>query len=336
MSSQHGKGPALSHHQHMGGDARALKITGWLTGIYFVIELGIGIWTGSVAVLSDSFHTFSAVGGIVLALVASRIAARPADKHSSFGMKRAEIIGALLNGFFLLGMAVLVIVMGAMRLQNPIDLPTGPMFGAAIGGLVIEIYALRLLYKSAKENLNIRGAYWHVIQTFVGSLIIIVSATVIQFTDFLAIDPLLGIAFGFVLLYASWGIIKVSLGFLLELVPDGVDLDSISQELEQIPGVEDVHHIHAWALTSGTNIFSTHVKIVGNADAQSVLKEVHAAIDENGSFYFATVQVEKECIDTPGADDIDLMASSALGGEHDSMTDHGSMPDHSSHDMHHH
>jgi len=83
----------LSHHQHMGGDARALKITSWLTGIYFLVELGIGIWTGSVAVLSDSFHTFSAVGGIVLAIVASRIAARSADKSSSFGMKRAEIIG---------------------------------------------------------------------------------------------------------------------------------------------------------------------------------------------------------------------------------------------------
>ena len=83
MISQHGKGPALSHHQHMGGDARALKITSWLTGIYFVIELGIGIYTGSVAVLSDSFHTFSAVGGIVLALVASRIAARPADKREA-------------------------------------------------------------------------------------------------------------------------------------------------------------------------------------------------------------------------------------------------------------
>ena len=330
MSDQHGGGPALSHHQHMGGDARALKITSWLTGIYFVIELGIGIWTGSVAVLSDSFHTFSAVGGIVLALVASRIAARPADRDSSFGMKRAEIIGALLNGFFLLGMAVLVIVMGAMRLQNPIDIPTTPMYAAAAGGLVIEIYALRLLYKSAKDNLNIKGAYWHVMQTFVGSLIIIVSALVIQFTGFLAIDPLLGIAFGFVLLYASWSIIKVALGFLMERVPQGVDLDSIRHELEQISGVEDVHHIHAWALTSGVNIFSTHVKASGDADAQAVLKDVHAAIDKTGSFYFATVQVEKECIDTPGADDIDITTGAVASDEHAQMPDHGGhdMPTH--------
>ncbi len=312
MTTHHSDGPALSHHQHMGGDARALKITSWLTGIYFVIELAIGIYTGSVAVLSDSFHTFSAVGGILLALTASRIAARPADKNSSFGMKRAEIIGALINGFFLLGMAILVIVMGAMRLQDPIELKLGPMFAAAAGGLVIEVYSLRLLYKSQKDNLNMRGAYWHVMQTFVGSLIIIVSAAVIHFTGFLEIDPLLGMGFGIVLIYASWTIIKSSLGFLMETVPDGVDLESISRELRKIAGVEDVHHIHAWALTSGTNIFSTHVKASENADTQAVLEDVHASIDNTGAFYFATVQVETDCVDTPGADDIDIMA----GGEH--------------------
>ena len=200
----------------MGGDARALKITSWLTGIYFVIELGIGIQTGSVAVLSDAAHTFSAVGGILLALAASRIASRPADSRNTFGMKRAEIIDALLNGFFLLAMAILVIAMGAMRIADPKDLSTTPMFIAAAGGLVIEIYALSLLYKAQKSNLNMKGAYWHVMQTFVGSLIIIVSAVVIKYTEFLEIDPLLGMLFGFVLLYASWSVIRESIGFLLE------------------------------------------------------------------------------------------------------------------------
>ncbi len=324
MTTQNNKAPALSHHEHMGGDARALKITSWLTGIYFGIELAIGIYTGSVAVLSDSFHTFSAVGGILLALGASRIAARPADKNSSFGLKRAEIIGALINGFFLLGMAILVIVMGAMRLQDPIELSIGPMFGAAIGGLIIEIYSLRLLYKSQKDNLNMKGAYWHVMQTFVGSLIIIVSATVIHFTGFLEIDPLLGIGFGFVLIYASWKIVKSSLVFLMETVPAGVDLEAITRELSEIDGVEDVHHIHAWALTSGTNIFSTHVKISERTDQQQVLADAHRYLDETGMFYFSTVQVETDCLDTPGATDIDIMAGSSNKGSqvHEHPTEH--------------
>ncbi len=310
-AQQQNDGPALSHQGHMGGDARALKITGWLTGIYFAIELAIGIYTGSVAVMSDAFHTFSAVGGILLAMGASRFASRPADEKSSFGMKRAEIIGALLNGFFLLGMAILVIVMGAMRLQDPIELSVGPMLAAAAGGLAIEIYSLRLLYKSQKDNLNMRGAYWHVMQTFVGSLIIVVSAAVIYFTGFLQIDPLLGMGFGLVLLYASWTIIKGALGFLLETVPDGVDLGQISNDLSKIAGVEDVHHIHAWALTSGTNIFSAHVKVAESTDPQVVLTDVHSSLNETNSFYFSTVQVEKECVDTPGAEEIDITIESS-------------------------
>ena len=109
---------------------RALKISGWLTGIYFLIELGIGLYTGSVAVTSDAFHTFSAVGGVLLAFVAARMARRPADLNRTFGSYRAEIIGALLNGVFLAGMAVLVLVMGAMRLRHPIDLPPTPLLMA--------------------------------------------------------------------------------------------------------------------------------------------------------------------------------------------------------------
>ena len=201
--------PAMGGHAgHLPSSGRALTISGWLTGVYFVVELGIGLWTGSVAVISDAFHTFSAVGGVLVAIVAARLARRPADLARSFGWYRAEVIGALTNGAFLMVMALVVIVMGAMRLRHPMELPTGPMLVAAAGGLVTEFVALYLLYRQQGQDLNVRGAYWHIIQTFVGSLIIIVAALTIRFTGFLAIDPLLGIAFGFVLLWASWGILR--------------------------------------------------------------------------------------------------------------------------------
>ncbi len=117
---------AGGHAGHMPSSGRGLAISAWLTGVYFFIEMGIGLWTGSIAVISDAFHTFSAVGGVLVAIVAARLARRPADEHRSFGWYRAEIIGALVNGGFLLGMALVVVVMGAMRLASPIDLPTGP------------------------------------------------------------------------------------------------------------------------------------------------------------------------------------------------------------------
>lgn len=225
-----------------------------------MIELAIGLWTGSIAVISDAFHTFSAVGGVLVAIVAARMALRPADEERSFGWARAEIIGALVNGGFLLAMAVVVIAMAAMRMSAPIDLPTGPMLIAAAGGLFTEFISLALIWKQSKEDLNTKGAFWHIIQTFVGSLLIIVTALAIEFTGFLLIDPLLGMAFGFVLLWASWGLLKEAAHLLMEGTPPEVSLPEIKRTLEELHEVSDVHHIHAWALTSGKHVFSAHLR----------------------------------------------------------------------------
>ncbi|VAV99897.1 Cobalt-zinc-cadmium resistance protein CzcD [hydrothermal vent metagenome] len=307
MSGQSGHG--LSHIPTGGGsNSRALVISGWLTGIYFVIELGIGLYTGSVAVISDAFHTFSAVGGVVLAFVAARIAARPADKTRTFGSVRAEIIGALLNGAFLLVMAIIVIVMGSMRLQNPLDLPTTPMLWAAAGGLFTEVISLWLLYSKQKDDLNMKGAFWHVMQTFVGSILIIITALVIKYTGFLLIDPILGIAFGFVLLYASWGIMKEAVFILMEGAPQDIDLDDVMARLQELPGVTGVHHVHAWTLTSNRHVFSAHLLVEKPKSNEKLLKQAHGLLRKDFNFYFSTVQIETSCTDEDPAHDLDITA----------------------------
>ena len=300
-----------THASHAGhlpatSDTRALAITGWMTGVYFVIELGIGFWTGSISVISDAFHTFSAVGGVLIALVAAHFAKREADQFQSYGLIRSEIVGALFNGLFLIGMAVLVLWMGSMRLQNPIHLPTGPMFLVAVGGLVTEFIAIGLLYQRQKGNLNLKGAFWHILQTFVGSLIIIVSALVIRFTGFLAIDPLLGMAFGLVLLWASWSIIRDALHILLERTPEDLDLNAINTDIKAIAGVKDVHHVHAWSLTSSKNIFSAHVCISDIRQSEKLLHEIHRLLKEKFGLYFSTIQIEVTCLDEVGAEAIDI------------------------------
>ena len=285
---------------------RALRVSLWLTGIYFLIELAIGLHSGSVAVLSDAFHTFSAVGGVLLALVAGRIATRPADRYRTYGSMRAEIVGALFNGLFLLLMAVVVLVMGIMRLMQPVEIKSGWMIAAAIGGLVTEAISLKLLFGGQKDNLNLRGAFWHVVQTFVGSLIIVVAASVIYFTGFVAIDPILGIAFGLVLVWASWGITRDALRVLMETVPKNVDLVEIRRALTAIDGVEGIHHVHAWALTSGKNLFSAHVRIAEDASHDDVLGAAHEMVRKRFGFYFATLQIERTCLDESGAEAIDF------------------------------
>ena len=298
---------AMHHGSHMPqGRGDGLSLTAWLTGFYFVVEMAIGLYTGSVSVISDAFHTFSAVGGVVLALIAAKIARRGATPERSFGYGRAEIIGALLNGAFLFLMALVVLWMGYMRLRQPIELPTMPMLAAALGGLVIEAISLRALYVSQKGDLNIRGAFWHVIQTFVGSLIIIVAVVVIELTGFLAIDPILGMAFGVVLLIASWGITRDALVILMEATPVDVDLDEVGKSLLEIEGVSDVHHIHAWTITSGKNVFSTHIGLEDGAASSAVLDEAHRRLSETFGFYFSTVQLESHCTDLDEVQEMDV------------------------------
>jgi cobalt-zinc-cadmium efflux system protein len=279
------------------GNTRALKISGGLTGVYFIIELGIGLWTGSVAVTSDAFHTFSAVGGVLIALVAGHYAARPATERATFGLVRAEIVGALFNGLFLLLMAFYILWMGSERLQNPVDVPTGPMLWAAVGGLITEVVALRLLYDRQKGDLNMKGAFWHVLQTFVGSLLIVVAALVIRFTGFLAIDPILGVAFGVVLLWASWGIIRQALRILLDVVPEDLDLAAVEAAVEALPGVRDVHHVHARTLTTGKNVVSMHVLVGSYAEADALQRTIYRLLVDRFDVYFSTVQLETECLE---------------------------------------
>jgi cobalt-zinc-cadmium efflux system protein len=297
------------HSMHLAGASdRALKISAWLTGVYFLIDLGIGLYTGSVAVTSDAFHTFSAVGGVLLAFIARRLARRRATLARTFGNYRAEIIGALLNGVFLAGMAVFVFVMGTMRLRHPIELPTTPMLIAAVGGLVTELISLRLLYGGQKDDINLRGAFWHVMQTFVGSILIIITAAVIYFTGFLPIDPILGMAFGLVLLFASWGIIRDALNILMEGAPAGINLPAVAEGLRRLPGVKDVHHLHAWTLTSNKNVFSAHILIRDPARQAALLTEAHRLLREKFDFYFSTVQIEATCLDEDHAKPLDVSA----------------------------
>jgi len=297
-----------SHTSHLPQttDTRALAIVGWLTGIYFFIELAIGFWTGSISVISDAFHTFSAVGGVLIALIAGRFAQRGATDQQTFGLVRAEIMGAFFNGLFLFFMAFFVLGMGIMRLSAPIELATGPMLLAAFGGLLIEVFSIWLLMKRQKNNLNTKGAFWHILQTFIGSIIIIISALVIRFTGFLPIDPLLGMAFGLVLFWASWKIIRDSLNILLQRTPEDLDLKELLKVIGKMPEILDIHHVHAWSLTSGKNIFSAHLLIADITQADDIRSKVHDILKNRFDIYFSTLQTEAKCFDTKEAVEIEI------------------------------
>lgn len=298
-----------SPHAHAPAGKRQLKIAAWVTGAYFIFEMGVGLYTGSVMVIVDAAHTFSAVGGVVLALVATKIARRPATHKRTFGGQRAEVIGALLNGMALLVMALVALTMGAMRLQAPIELPTTPMFVVAAVGLITEVWLIGLMFRDQKTDINTRGAFWHVVQTFLGSFGIIAAALVIHFTGFILIDPILGMAFGLMVLLASFGILRDSISILMENAPEDIDIEEVCGALESIDGVVDAHHPHAWTLTSGKHLFSAHLRLVSDSTADrqaAILEQAQSLLVDRYGFYFATLQLETFDQDESGARDLDL------------------------------
>jgi cobalt-zinc-cadmium efflux system protein len=153
-----------------------------------------------------------------------------------------------------------------------------------------------------------KGAFWHIVQTFVGSVIIIISAVVIRFTGFLAIDPILGMAFGLALFWASWSILRSSLRILLQSTPEGFDLKAAIDSLQSIDGVKDVHHVHAWSLTSGRNLFSGHICVADySKDGERVLRQATDRLQDRFKVYFSTIQVEEHCLSgEEQAGDIDV------------------------------
>ena len=301
----------MSDHMHHAPKGRGLKLAAWVTGAYFFFELAVGLYTGSIMVLVDAAHTFSAVGGVVLALVARRIAKREATPEQTFGGQRAEIIGALLNGMALLVMAVVAIAMGVRRLWFPIELPTTPMFIVAAVGMLTEVWLIALMFRDQKHDVNTRGAYWHVVQTFMGSLGIIAAALVIHFTGFLLIDPILGICFGLMVLVAGWSVLRDSTSILMQNTPQGIDMAEICRRLRAIDNVRDVHHPHAWTLTSGRHIFSGHLRVdddLNSEEQMRLLKRAEGLLADEFGVYFSTLQLETEDREEPEARAIDIGA----------------------------
>ncbi|KMQ49863.1 Cobalt-zinc-cadmium resistance protein CzcD [Chitinispirillum alkaliphilum] len=279
----------------------------WLQAVYFIFEIIIGLWTGSIAVIADALHSLSTVGGVVLSLIAAFISQKgEATPRQTFSRYRAEIIGALFNGLLLLLMAVIVVGTGIYRLISPIAPPAGPMLIAAAGAIITETIAIKLLYREQKISLNVKGAFLHVIQTFLGSFFIIVSAVVIYFTGFIRIDPILAIGFALTLFWMSIRMLKRTVSVLMENVPEELDLTQIIDKIMAVKGTKGVHHIHLWSLTSSMYVFMAHILVDDYQQGQRIQNDVHKLLKDEYNVYFSTIQIERECPDKGSAEAIDI------------------------------
>ena len=266
-----------------------------LTALFFVVELVVGLAIGSVAVVADAAHNFSAAAGVGIALLATVLASKPATPQRTFGFLKLEMAAAWINGFLLLLMAYLIARMGIMKLASPEAVETLPMIILAVVGLIIGGVPATLLFQKQKTDINVRGAFWHVMETVFGSAAVLIAALLMSYAGWLGADAVLGMLLVPVLVVAGWGIVWTASRALLDLTPKNIDLVELKKRIEAMLGFESSHHMHAWSLTTGKDVFSTHVKISGEADAQQILEDITTMLREEYDIYFSTIQLETRC-----------------------------------------
>lgn len=284
----------MEGHHGVSTNTKALRISALLILVYFIFEIAIALWTGSLSLLADAGHELSTFLAISVSLLAMSLATRKPTPKKTFGLFRIEILAALFNGALLLIMAGFIIIRGIDRLQNPMEVPALPMFVMAIGGIGLEIASLVIMYKGQKESLNIRGSFWHVMNAFLGSIAVIIAAIFIQFWQIYDADAWAGILFAFILIWAAYGIIKDSFVILVDATPEEIDLKQVEKELLAIPGVLNTHHLHARTIASHIKTFNGHLVVKDLKASERILQKAKEILDKKYKFSLSTIQIENE------------------------------------------
>ena len=287
------------HHHHVtgaevAGNRRRLGLALILTATYMVAEIIGGLAANSLALLADAGHMFSDTAALGLSLVAVVLAQRPATSHRTYGFHRAEILAAFTNGAALLALSVLIAREAWERLSEPPDVHGGLLLAVAFGGLTINFINLVILSGGRHQNLNVRGAWLHVMADTLGSVGAIAAGASIYFFGWQWADPVASFVIATLVLYSAWGLVRETLDVLMEGVPKGISIDEVAAALRGIPGVLDAHDLHVWSLTSGRNIATTHLVIAEEADHQSIIDAANRTLAERFAIAHATIQVEHD------------------------------------------
>lgn len=276
MGSNHDHGSAAVREGHQKKLIMALALTG-----SFMIAEVIGAWiTGSLALLSDASHMFTDTAALAISLIALQIAKRPADQKRTFGYARLEILASTFNAVLLFLVAMYILYEAYQRFFMPAEIATGAMMWIAIAGLIINLISMRLLASASNESLNVKGAYLEVWSDMLGSLGVIIAALIIRFTGWTWVDTIVAVAIGLWVLPRTWQLLRESLGILMEGVPRGLDVTAIEATIRGVDGVTDVHDLHVWAVSSGSNVMTSHVVVRDSADGDAVLAAVVDAVSD--------------------------------------------------------
>ena len=293
-SNQVGVSHLHSGHSHgrASESRRKLTMVLVLTSIYMIAEV-IGGWlTGSLALLADAGHMLADVAALALALIAAWFASRPATSNKTFGYYRLEILAALVNGVALVVISLLILYEAYQRWSAPPVVQGSAVMLVASGGLAINLISAWILHGRHEIDLNMRGAWLHVLSDALGSLGAIVAGAVMWLYGWFAADPLFSALIGVLIVWSSWRLIRESTNVLLEGTPAHINLAAVEDSILRTDGVSDVHDLHVWTITSGREALSAHVIHAYEVSQPELLKELRAKLHDRFGVDHLTIQME--------------------------------------------
>jgi cobalt-zinc-cadmium efflux system protein len=293
---------AHDHHGHAGhshavsadADRRKLTIAVALLGSFMLFEVAVGIAVHSLALLSDAAHMLTDTGAIALALVAMRLAAKPARGAMTFGLKRAEILSAQFNGATLVIFGLLIVFEGVRRLVEPPDVGGTAVLVVALVGIVVNLSATWTLSKANRQSMNVEGAYKHVLTDLAAFVFTAIAGAVILLTGFNRADGIASLVIAALMLYSGVGLLRASGRVFLEAAPLGLDPDEIGRAMAHIPCVHEVHDLHVWEVTSGFPSLSAHVLVGGGDDCHATRRALERMLHDRFEITHTTLQVDHQ------------------------------------------
>lgn len=295
MSHDHDHAPAIAPGatpEQRRRRQRALAIVLGLLVLFALVEVVGGILSGSLALIADAGHMVSDGLAVALALGAGWLAARPAGRRASYGLGRAEILAALINGATLVGISAWVLIEAIGRLIHPNEVEGGIVLVVGGIGALVNVLAALILARAGRESLNIRAALLHVLGDLGGSIAVLVSAAIVLTTGFERADPIVAIVISALIMASAIPTLREATSVLLESAPSDLDVDRVGRRVAAVPGVVDVHDVHVWTITSGFAAMTAHVLVSPESDCHVARRAIEAALEEDLGITHTTLQVD--------------------------------------------
>lgn len=277
-------------------EKKRLLLSLLITSVVMIVEVIGGILTNSLALISDAGHMFTHSFAIGISLVAIIIARKPPCHHRTFGLYRAEILAAFVNGLFLFLIVFILIFEAIMRIAHPVEILAFEMLVIALVGLVVNLTSIFILKGSIKKNLNIKGLFYHIIGDTASSIGIIAAAVVIFYTGWTIIDPFVSLFISVIITIWAIGILKESTRILLEMTPKGLNIDIIRNNLkEKFIEIDELYNVHFWTITSDMLVFSAHVELenlsMSYTDQEKLISRINQFLSKKYNIIESTIQI---------------------------------------------